>query len=235
MCTCGCSNHSHQTLSTCDPCATTGCPIQLDFECLLYNKANNEVSNLTNLGLTNGATLKLFAELVDSYIGQIKVADYNLPCLRDDYVINTLKQFAEAVDVELCQIRTDVATLQSLVNLPITGTDTQSVNLTVSGIGSHTIQAEVIISGQANNLLSSLVSGLYVAPQTLSVNYTTKEMTISNGNTVSFAGLTCGVGGFLGNVSSDPTAVLDGQYWFNITSGELKIQVNGLTKIITIV
>lgn len=44
------------------------------------------------------------------------------------------------------------------------------------------------------------------------------------------ASITLPVSGFLGNVATDPLISLDGQYWFNITTGQLKIKVNGLVK-----
>lgn len=236
MSNCGCGSQSQvPVVSICDPCNTnTGCQIQLDWDCLIYHKSNNQVTQLDCLALTNGATLTQFAEAVDSYICQLKVADYNLPCLRADYTINSLKQLAEAIDIEICQIKSDIDNLESLVNLPITPVDTQSINLTVSGTNAHTIQADVIVSPQAGNQLSTLVNGLFSAPQTLSVNYTTKELSISDGNTVSLAGLACGVGGFLGNIASDPGAALDGQYWYNTTTSQLKIRLSNATRIITI-
>jgi hypothetical protein len=138
---CGCQ-------STSTPCQSTGCLVQLDFECSLYNKDNSELSQLTNLALTNGSSLKMFAESVDVYIGQIKASNYNLPYLRSSTTINTLKQFAEAVD----------------------------------------------------SLLQSLGSP---------------------------------VSGYLGNVVSDPASPVDGNYWFNVTSGDLKIKANGTIRKIT--
>lgn len=241
MSNCGCNSHSHphhrsQSISICDPCNTnTGCAIQLDYECIIYHKSNNQISNLTCLGLTNGATLNQFAEAVDAYICQIKAPDYVLPCLRQDYTINTLKQFAEAVDVELCQIKTDLDTISDLVNLPITPVDSTSINLAVSGTNDHTLTGNIIVSPAANNLLTILSDGVYSAPQILEIDYTDKTLTISNGNTVDLSGLSCGVGGFIGNVTSNPGASLDGQYWFRTdlpAADGLKIKVNGVVRTI---
>lgn len=96
---CGCSP------CLCDPCApsvcTTGCPIQLDFSCVIYHKNNNEVSELDGLNLSNGATLELVVETLDEKIKQVNVLDVSLTYLRSKYVINTLKQFEAAVDTEL--------------------------------------------------------------------------------------------------------------------------------------
>ena len=92
----------------CEPCTvivTSGCPIQLDFSCIFYHKSNNQPTNLIGLGLTNGATLQLFAETVDEKIKQLNVIDTDLPCLREGHVINTLQQFLTAVDTELCELQ----------------------------------------------------------------------------------------------------------------------------------
>lgn len=138
-------NECEQTTPTpvVDPCSTTGCPIQLDFACAIYNKSNSNVSKLTNLGLPNGTTLQVLAEAVDTFVGANKVAEFELPHLRSLTTINTLKQFTEAVD-----------------------------------------------------------SYLQATP----------------------------VAGYLGNLTSDPSNPLDGQYWFNAVTQELKIRVNGATR-----
>jgi hypothetical protein len=223
------------TTSTCVTLCTddTGCPLQLDFDCVFYHKSNSEVSNLTKLGITNGATLGLFAETVDTYIGQIKVSEYVIPGLTAEYTINTLKQFAEAVDDELTQIKSDITAISSSAAIPISKTDSATVAITISGTGSHTIKSDVKVSATASNLLSALSDGLYVTPQTLNLDYSTKELSISNGNSFNLAPLISGVGGFLGNLTSDPTGIVDGQYWYNTTSSQLKIKVNGVTKVIT--
>jgi hypothetical protein len=240
MADCGCSNsyvNYNQVVSICDPCNTnTGCPIQLDFDCVIYHKDNNEVTNLTNLALTNGATLNQFAEAVDTYIGFIKAQDYNLPCLRDTYTINSLQEFAEAVDTELCEIRTEIETIEASVATPITPVDTASINLGASGVLNHTLQADVIISPNSGNRLSIQGNGLFSSPQILSVNYSTKELTIVGGNTVALAALFTPVSGFLGNVTADPATPLDGQYWFRTdlaAASGLRIQLNGSVRTIT--
>jgi hypothetical protein len=238
MAECGCGhNHSqYPVVSICDPCNTnTGCPIQLDWECSIYHKANNEISALTNLGLTNGATLQAFAEAVDVYIGYLNVEDFDLPCLRDTYTINSLQQFAEAVDTELCELAADLDSVAGSVATPITPVDTASINLGVSGTLNHTLQADVIVSPNSGNRLTIQGNGLFSAPQILSVNYGTKELTIVGGNTVSLAALFTPVSGFLGNVTADPATPLDGQYWYRTDIGlasGLKIRLDGTTRTI---
>lgn len=239
MSNCGCgggySQYQSRSISICDPCnSNTGCAIQLDMECVIYHKSNNQVSNLTNLGLTNGSTLNQFVEAVDPYIGQLKVQNHSLPCLRADYTINNLQQFTQSVDTELCSIKSDLIDLATLINTPITPVNSDSISIVTYGTNNHTISAEVNISATVNNMVAVLGDGLFVPPQTLSINYTTKELSISNGNTVDLTGVICGVGGFLGNLAVDPASPLDGQYWYNTATSELRIRVNGLTKIITI-
>lgn len=45
---------------------------------------------------------------------------------------------------------------------PLMVVDTQSVNLTSSGVDGHTVQADVVVSGVAGNALQSTINGLYV-------------------------------------------------------------------------
>jgi hypothetical protein len=238
---CGCSHdhdyHHTPMVSICDPCNTnTGCPIQLDWDCSIYHKDNNEVTALTCLGLTNGATLNQFAEAVDTYICQLNVLNYDLPCLRDDYTVNSLKQFAEAVDTVLCQVQSDIVGLEGSVTTPITPVDTNSIDLATSGVNMHTITANVKVSANAGNRLTIQADGLYSSPNVLSVNYSTKELSLVGSNTVSLAALFTPVSGFLGNVTADPSSPIDGQYWFRTdlaAASGLKIRLNGATRTIT--
>lgn len=47
---------------------------------------------------------------------------------------------------------------------PLTVVDTNTVNLTASGVANHTVQADVIISPDAGNSISALGNGLYAPP-----------------------------------------------------------------------
>lgn len=137
-------------------CSGSVCPLELDAQCIKYHKLNNSVSTLTNMGISNGATLDLILNVVDSYIGQLKVSTFSLEYLRTSYTINTLKQFVEAVDLEL---------------------------------------------------------------QALSETVTTPSAATNN---------------WLGNLSSDPGAAVDGNMWYNTSSQLLKIKLNnGVVKVIT--
>lgn len=231
-CNCRTIHYPPQPVSGCCPPSANGCPVQLDFTCVIYHKNNNELSQLTNLGLTNGATLQQFAEAVDAQMGQLNVPDWNLPFLRNapnSYTINNLEQFGEAVDTELQDLQDQIDALAASAAVPITPVDSATVNITANGTLNHTVRADVVFSAIADNQAEAQPDGVYVAPQTLSVNVANKTLSISDGNTVSLASLTCGVGGFLGNFTADPDAA-DGQYWFrtdlSVANG-LRIRLNG--------
>ena len=233
MCTCPscfnpCSNCS------CGSTLTASCPVQLDFTCVFYHKSNSEISELDGLGLVNGSSLELVIETIDEKIKQLKVSDFSLPCLRADYVINTFQQFAQSVDTKLCLLEDDVAAALAGGTVSITANDSTTFNFTTSGILNHTITGSVKVSATSPNLIDVLFDGLYVAPPTLSVNYTDKTLTISDGNTVDLTSLLSGVGAFLGNLAADPIAV-DGQYWYRTDTDALKIKLNGSVREITIV
>lgn len=230
---CSCGKSYNNCPPPCPPpCPDNGCPVKLDFTCVIYHKDNNQLSKLDYLGLTNGATLQLVIETINEKLKQLKVLDFTLPCLRATYVISNLEQFAEAVDTELCLIKSTIA---AITVPPLVANDTSSIDFTTSGTLGHTLTGSVKISATANNLVSILADGLYVTPQTLSLNAITKELSISNGNTVSLASITCGASGFLGNFTADPGVSIDGQYWYNSVSDQLKMKLNGIVRQIPII
>jgi hypothetical protein len=200
--------------------------------CVFYHKDNDKLTELDGLNFTNGATLEIIIEAIDEKIKDLDVVDFNLPCLRIGYVINTLKQFSEAVDTELCLIKDSITELESEVATPITANDSATIDFSTSGTLDHTITASVKLSATSGNRLTEELDGIYVDGQILSIDYDAKTITISSGNTLSFASLMSGTLGFLGNLADDPSAT-DGQYWYNTTSNLLKIKVNGLVKTIT--
>lgn len=110
MCTC---SNCYNPCQRCTCYVTSGCPVQLDFECIIYHKNNSDITELDGLNLSNGATLELVIESIDEKIKQLKVLDFNLPCLRASYVINTMQQFTEAVDTELCSIKQRLDALET--------------------------------------------------------------------------------------------------------------------------
>lgn len=225
--------------NSCNSCTSVvaGCPVQLDAACVFYHKDNASISELPNLGITNGATLELILETIDTYIDDLNVSDFSLPILRVSYVINSLQQFAEAVDTEFGVLAADVATALSNSQESIVANDSATIDFTTSGTLDHTITAAVKLSSSvSDNLITAQVDGIHVAPQTLSVNYSTHELTISDGNTINFSSLVSAPAGFLGNVTSDPSSPADGEYWFRTdlsASVGLKIRLNGSTRTIT--
>lgn len=111
---CTCSN-CYQSCQTCTCYVTTGCPLQLDSECVLYHKNNSEVSELTNLGIANGTTLEYILEVIDTKINNSgsNILNYNLPCLRETYTVNTLQQFMESIDDFLCVLSDKIEVIEN--------------------------------------------------------------------------------------------------------------------------
>lgn len=113
-------NCVQQNLIPCPPypCSQpTGCPIQLDTACVIYHKNNNQLSGLMDgLGLNNGATLELILDTISSKIEQLNFEDINLPFLDDSYVINTLQQFATAVDSQFDEVNTQIETINGMLD-----------------------------------------------------------------------------------------------------------------------
>jgi hypothetical protein len=228
MATCTCGTCYSCCASSCE----NGCPVQLDFSCVLYHKDNNETTELDGLELTNGATLELVIETIDEKVKEMNLALVSLPVLEATYVVNTITQFSQAVDTELGLMAADIATALAASQEELAVTDSATIDFTASGTLNHSLTASVKLSAVASNRVTAQLDGIHVAPQTLSVNTTTKELTISDGNTVNIGSLVAAAPAFLGNVEEDPSAV-DGQYWYNTAEEALKIKVGGLIKTIT--
>jgi len=236
MCNC---NYNCSCQSSCDPCNQTvqscsqyGCPVQLDFKCVIYHKDNNEISQLTALGLSNGSTLELIIEAIDDQLEQLNVPDWSLPYLRASYLINSLQQFGEAVDDEFADIQSQVTALGVLINTAIVANDSATIDFTTSGTLNHTITASVKVSATAGNTLQALGDGLFVPVPTLSFNASTKVLTIVGGNSQDLSSVYTG---FLGNVTSDPVSSSDGQYWFRTdlpVADGLRMKLNGSVRTI---
>lgn len=116
---CGCVQ---QVMYPCGPYSQynancySGCPIKLDWTCLIYHKDNNEASGLYDgLGLNNGVTLQLALETVSEKIKQLKFSDFVLTFLRESYVINTLQQFSSAVDETLADLQSQITENDEIV------------------------------------------------------------------------------------------------------------------------
>lgn len=234
-----CYSYTPPYVRSCDtPCNDTGCPIQLDSNCVIYHKGNNIVSGLVNLGLQNGATAQLIFDAIDSQLGLINAANYTLTCLRTtySYVINTLPQFASAVDTTLCVLNGLVQTALAQSGTPLVANDSTSIDFTQSGTLNHTFTGVVKISATSGNTISINSDGIYSPDQTLSLDYATNVLSISGGNSVDFTSLLCNPSGWLGNVTADPGAAIDGNYWFRTdlsAAAGLKIKLNGNVRTIT--
>jgi hypothetical protein len=214
-------------------CGNNGCPVIIDTVCAIYHKDNSQISQLKNLGLPNGSPAQLIFDTIDGQLGNINVGNWSLPFLKGIYTpLTTLPQFGLAVDTQLSLLTDAVEALQSGATFSSNNTD--SVDIILSGAFNNHIEANVNISATSGNRVSIVADGLLVPPQGLSVDYTAKTLTITDGNTVELAPLLTSPAGFLGNLASDPSSPEDGDYWWNTSSNQLKISVNGGTiKVIT--
>ncbi len=221
--------------NNCSCSSSSSCPVQLDFECVLYHKRNQGISGLTNLGLNNGTDLEVIIEAIDVKLGDLNVDSWALPYLRAvPYTIHTLKQFGEAVDEVLLGFSTDIATAVGNAAIGITAVDTQSIEWTVNGPNNHTITGNVRVSAFANNqLVTTQPDGLYAVPQTLDIDYENKLISISDGNSVDLTPLVT-ADGYLGNQTADPSTVVNGQTWYRTDTDEYKVKLNGSIRVITI-
>lgn len=232
---CGCNDFPAQPCSPFPFCGPNGCPILLDSSCVIYHKNMNTPSGLVNLNLPNGSTVELILNTIDTQLGNINVTNWTLPFLRSIYTITNLQQFGQDVDTQLGLFNTAINNLNNQALVPNTTNDSSTIHFSVSGTLGRVLTGNVKISSTANNLLIANADGLYSTPQTLSIDYTAKTLSITEGNTVDFSSLICGASGFLGDVTADPTAT-DGQYWFRTdlsASVGLRIKLNGLVRTIT--
>lgn len=110
--TCGCLSQC-TCEQNCEPCAEEQvCKINLDSSCVFYNLASANPSALTCVDLPNGTSLKVILETLDEKLCNLTpdINGYNLPCLRNSYVVTNFRQFSESVDSELCTIKTQLLT-----------------------------------------------------------------------------------------------------------------------------
>jgi hypothetical protein len=193
----------------------------LDSASVFYHLFNNQISNLLNLGLPNGTPVQTILDAIDSQLGNINISTWIIPNLKSyfpDISFTNLKAFGQAVDLEFGAINAALVGISGSTG-PISATNTETIDFTLSGPLNRNISAVVNVSATSGNTLVVEADGLFAVPQQLSVNYST---------------LPSQPAGFLGNVTADPGTPTDGNYWFNTTSGLLKIRVNGATRVITI-
>ena len=218
---CGCNHENHNF----NPCGPDG-PNPIDSASVIYHLLQNTPTNLINLGLPNGTTSQLIFDTIDTYIGEIKATNWSLPFLKGYFTINSLSDFGTAVDAELAILSGDISSLSGSTLIANTKTDTETIKFTLTGTLSRNISADVQISATAENQLTVQADGLFVQPQNIAIDYINKTISISDGDTVSFASIANGNIGWLGNVTSDPIST-DGQYWWNSTSNTLKVNIGG--------
>lgn len=100
---------------------------------------------------------------------------------------NALSQFPTGTIVTVIGKDATGACVQGALpaEVPLVANDTPTVNLTASGAFGHTLIADVIISAQANNLLSAQADGLFVTAPTVVLNVNTAvpqlEVTVNGG------------------------------------------------------
>jgi hypothetical protein len=211
-----------------------GQPFFLDSAQVIYHLANNQLSNLNNLGFPNGTPLQPILDKIDYFIGFLNITQWNIPNLKTYFPFvnfQNLQQFGQAVDAELGIINANLTALSGATSTPLSSTNTDSFTFVLTGVQNKNISGFVNISSASGQTLILNSDGLYAAPQQLNVDYNTNVISISDGNSVA---LPNNPQGYLGNLSADPGSPQDGQYWYNTTSSQLKMRLDGATRIITI-
>jgi hypothetical protein len=211
-----------------------GEPFFLDSAQVIYHLGNNQLSNLNNLGFPNGTPLQTILDKIDYFIGFLNITQWTIPNIKTYFPgvnFQNLQQFGQAVDAELGVINSNLATLSGATSTPLTSTNTESITFVLTGVQNKNISGFVNISSSSGNTLILNPDGLFATPQQLNVDYNANTISITDGNTVA---LPNNPQGFLGNLSSDPSSPQDGQYWFNTSSSQLKIRLDGAVRIVTI-
>lgn len=147
----------------------------------------------------------------------------------------TVKLILEQIDEKIAQLNVLNTNLPYLRTSYVINTLQQfltAVDDKLSDLASA-ITGAVDISADSGNIISAHVDGIYAAASTLSVDYVNKTLSISGGNTVNLTGIFTTPSPYLGEVSSDPSGAVNGNYWWNTTSSTLKIRVNNTTRTIT--
>lgn len=229
-CGCGSSPAPFPIQRDCD----RGQPFFLDSAQVIYHLENNQLSNLNNLGFPNGTPLQPILDKVDYFIGFLNITQWTIPNIKTYFPgvnFQNLQQFGQAVDAELGIINTNLTTLSGATSTPLTSTNTDSFTFVLTGVQNKNISGFVNISNASGNTLILNPDGLFATPQQLNVNYTANTISISSGNAVS---LPNNPQGYLGNLSADPGSAIDGNTWYNTSSMQYKVRVNGAVHVITI-
>lgn len=216
------------------PCGP-GHPFPLiDAQNVIYHLAMNQLSNLANMGIPNGTPASLIFDTIDGFIGPLLVTNWFIPNVRSTFPqvnFTNVQQFGQAVDSMLGTIFANIATISGTSMIPITATPTPTISWTLTGTLNHNLSANVNVSAASGNTLTVNPDGLFAAPQMLTINYLTNQIGISGGNTVQLPNAPAG---YLGNLSADPGSAVDGNTWYNTSSNQYKVKVNGAVHVVTI-
>jgi hypothetical protein len=200
----------------------------IDSSNVIYHLFQQSLSNLINMELPNGTSAQIIFETIDGYIGPLKVGNWfisNIRTLFPAVNFQNVQQFGQAVDAELGTLIGNINTISGSSMVPLTSTNTESITFNLTGTLNRNISASVNISTSSGNTLILNPDGLFAIPQQLSINYLTNQIGITGGNTVN---LPNAPSGWLGNLSSDPSSAVDGNYWYNTSSSQLKFKANGI-------
>lgn len=154
-----------------------GC-IPKDTSCIIYNLSPSILTKLVNLEINSGTNLTVILEKIDSYLGSItgfNFTGFSLSCLRDDYTITNIKEFAEAISCEICNLKeitnfisnpnivSDILSIlendnfETVFNKVITSIENLYINETPDLTKENTNSLELIVSGNKNHHLKGNV------------------------------------------------------------------------------
>ena len=142
-----------------------------------------------------------------------------------------VQQFGQAVDYEIGILFATMTAISGQSLVPLSSTNTPTIDFVLTGTLNRNISANVNVSAASGNTLTINPDGLFDAPQQLTINYLTNEIGISGGNTVNLPNAPAG---YLGNLSADPGTAVDGNTWYNTTSSQYEVKVNGAVHVVTI-
>lgn len=112
----GCSNCGGTSSDGCLPSSTCdkGCAAELDFRCIIYGKNGASTPNLDFPVYVGDNLETVINRLIDqiSTVNPLNISGIAFDYLSDEYSINSFKDFAEAVALELKKIKIEIADLK---------------------------------------------------------------------------------------------------------------------------
>jgi len=194
---------------------------------VFYHLYNNSLSELVNMKIPNQTPISLIFATIDGFIGPLIVEDWYIPNIQAAFPnvnFTNVQQFGQAVDYEIGVLFATMTAISGQSLVALSATNTPTIDFILTGTLNRNISANVNLSAASGNTLSINDDGLFNPPQQLTINYLTNQIGISGGNTVN---LPNAPSGWLGNLSADPGTAIDGQYWYNTSSSQLKMKANG--------